>query len=201
MPAKSSTRSASRTSTPPKKKKAYGPQPRQSLSDLVLGRMVTVQTGKTNRYGHVVGRVSLEGRVVNLEQAKPGLAWQDKACARDQSWEDRRIDAGAESIVMDGLLGLWSAGAMPVPPRAYRHLRSPSPWEFCGPKQRSQKRAVFGHACAPVVPVRHQTVAMGVTGEPTAPGNRNGGAVSKNRWRCWARSQCASGVRCQISPR
>ena len=37
-----------------------------------------------------------------------------------------------------------------------------------------------------------QTVATGVSGPPTAPGNRSGGAVSRNRLRLCARSQVAS---------
>ena len=45
------------------------------------------------------------------------------------------------------------------------------------------------------------TVATGVAGEPTAPGRRSGGAVSRNRLRPCARSQSASSVRYHISPR
>src|SRR6266403_2071247 len=48
---------------------------------------------------------------------------------------------------------------------------------------------------------RIQTVAIGVAGEPTAPGSRSGGAVSRKRLRPWARSQSASSVRYQISPK
>ena len=45
------------------------------------------------------------------------------------------------------------------------------------------------------------TVATGVAGDPTAPGRRSGGAVSRNRLRPLARSQSASSVRYHISPR
>src|SRR5690606_40109749 len=45
-----------------------------------------------------------------------------------------------------------------------------------------------------------QTVAIGDTGEPTAPGRRRGGAVSRKRLRLCSRSQCASAWRYQISP-
>ncbi|MEY3144891.1 MAG: hypothetical protein RL342_562, partial [Pseudomonadota bacterium] len=61
------------------------------------------------------------------EQIRRGLAWHYKAYEREQSVEDRGIYAKAESIAMDALLGLWSAGATPVPPWEYRHPRSPSP--------------------------------------------------------------------------
>ena len=111
----------------PEKAQPYGLQSRQSLSDLVLGQMVTVQTGKTDRYGRVVGKVLLEGMDVNLEQIRRGLAWHYKAYEREQSVEDRGIYADAESIARDALLGLWSTSATPVPPWEYRHPRSPSP--------------------------------------------------------------------------
>src|SRR4051794_32253664 len=45
------------------------------------------------------------------------------------------------------------------------------------------------------------TVATAAEGEPTAPGRRSGGAVSRNRLRLFARSQLASPVRYHISPR
>jgi hypothetical protein len=45
------------------------------------------------------------------------------------------------------------------------------------------------------------TVAMALAGEPTAPGRRNGGAVSRKRERPCARSQSASSDKYQISPR
>lgn len=46
-----------------------------------------------------------------------------------------------------------------------------------------------------------QTVAMGVTGEPTMPGRRSGGAVRRKRLRSCSRSQVASSSRYQSSPR
>src|SRR5262245_65602547 len=39
------------------------------------------------------------------------------------------------------------------------------------------------------------TVAIGVEGEPTAPGRRSGGAVKRKRLRLWARNQRASSVK------
>ncbi len=45
-----------------------------------------------------------------------------------------------------------------------------------------------------------ETVATGVAGQPTAPGNRSGGAVSRNRLRWCSRSQVASSSRYHSSP-
>src|SRR5204863_10099405 len=49
-------------------------------------------------------------------------------------------------------------------------------------------------------PAAH-TVATALAGEPTAPGRRNGGAVSRKRERPLARSQSARSDNSQISPR
>ena len=48
---------------------------------------------------------------------------------------------------------------------------------------------------------RTQTVATGVAGEPTAPGRRSGGAVSRKRERLRSRSHSARSFSHQISPR
>ncbi len=45
-----------------------------------------------------------------------------------------------------------------------------------------------------------QTVATGVSGQPTAPGSRSGGAVSRKRLRSCSRSHVASSCRYHISP-
>src|SRR5947208_15458659 len=49
-------------------------------------------------------------------------------------------------------------------------------------------------------PAAH-TVATALAGEPTAPGRRKGGAVSRKRERPLARSQSARSESSQISPR
>src|SRR5260370_9589932 len=49
--------------------------------------------------------------------------------------------------------------------------------------------------------LKPQTVTIGLTGEPTAPGRYKGGAVSRKRLRFAPRSQVANGVRCQSSPK
>ena len=69
----------------PEKAQPYGKQSKQSLSDMVFGKTVTVDTGKTDRYGREVGKVLVDGMDANLEQLKKGLAWHYKAYQREQS--------------------------------------------------------------------------------------------------------------------
>ena len=63
---------------------------------MVFGKTVTVDTGKTDRYGREVGKVLVDGVDANLEQLKRGLAWHYKTYEREQSPEDRRNYAAAE---------------------------------------------------------------------------------------------------------
>jgi endonuclease YncB( thermonuclease family) len=72
----------------PEKRQDFGLRSKQSLSDLVYRREVTVETNKTDRYGREVGKVLLNGRDVNLEQIRRGLAWHYVAYAREQAVDD-----------------------------------------------------------------------------------------------------------------
>ena len=54
----------------PEKAQPYGKQSKQSLSDMVFGKTVTVDTGKTDRYGREVGKILVDGMDANLEQLK-----------------------------------------------------------------------------------------------------------------------------------
>jgi len=52
----------------PESSQDFGKRAKQSLSDLVFGKSVTVIGNKTDRYGRTVGKVLCDGRDVNLEQ-------------------------------------------------------------------------------------------------------------------------------------
>lgn len=110
----------------PEKAQPYGQQSKQSLSDMVFGKTVTVDTGKTDRYGREVGKVLLDGMDANLEQLKKGLAWHYKAYEREQSPSDRRNYAAAEKDAAAARLGLWQ-DVEPVPPWEWRHPAKVSP--------------------------------------------------------------------------
>ena len=99
----------------PEKAQPFGQQSKQSLSDLVYGKAVMVDTGKTDRYGREVGKVLADGLDANLEQVKRGLVWHYKAYQREQSPSDRLDYAAAAAR-----LGLWQ-DAVPVAPWEWRH--------------------------------------------------------------------------------
>src|SRR5215510_14805069 len=65
----------------PESNQDYGSRAKQSLSDLVFGKTVTVTSRKNDRYGSVLGTVSLDGRDINQEQINRGMAWFYRAYA------------------------------------------------------------------------------------------------------------------------
>src|SRR5215510_13974249 len=69
----------------PESNQDFGGLSKQSLSDLVFGKTVTVTSGKKDRYGRTVGKVSLDGRDITLEQINRGMAWFYRAYAKELS--------------------------------------------------------------------------------------------------------------------
>src|SRR5262245_10968964 len=58
----------------PESRQDFGSRAKQSISDLVFGKTVTVTSGKKDRYGRTVGKVALDGKDINLEQIRRGMA-------------------------------------------------------------------------------------------------------------------------------
>ena len=58
----------------PEKAQAFGQQSKQSLSELVFDKDVSVTWFKQDRYGRTVGQVRLDDTDVCLEQIKRGMA-------------------------------------------------------------------------------------------------------------------------------
>ncbi len=104
----------------PEKGQPFGNKAKKNLSRLLFGKNVVVQSGKTDRYDRIVGKVIFDDRDINLEQIKNGFAWHYKDYEREQSSEDRSLYAGFESLARQFKLGLW-ADAMPTPPWEFRH--------------------------------------------------------------------------------
>ncbi len=59
----------------PERTQAYGTKAKQRLTDLVRGRRVTVDWDKRDRYGRILGKVTVEGRDVGLAMVREGYAW------------------------------------------------------------------------------------------------------------------------------
>ena len=103
----------------PESRQAYGQRSRSSLQDLLAGRQVQVTYDKADRYGRLVGKIELEGRDINLEQLRRGLAWHYKKYEAEQSPGDRQLYAHAQREAQAARLGLWR-DSQPLPPWDYR---------------------------------------------------------------------------------
>lgn len=97
----------------PEKHQAFGAKSKQSLSDMVFGKQVTVNQRDIDRYGRVVGRVYVGNFDVNAEQIKQGMAWVYKQYSTDASLLALENEARVNKN------GLWSE-PNPIPPWEFR---------------------------------------------------------------------------------
>ena len=107
---------------------AVRPGVEKSLSDLVLGKSVSVERRKEDNYGRVVGRVMVQPtdcptcprtRDAGLAQLEAGLAWWYRQERREQSLEEQAYYEYAEFDARARRIGLWRDAA-PIPPWEWR---------------------------------------------------------------------------------
>lgn len=103
----------------PEKNQPFGQAAKQSLSDQVFDRQVSIETSKRDRYGREIGKVLVGGVDANLEQLRRGLAWHYKKYEREQEPLDRATYSGAEIEARGAGRGLWADPA-PVAPWDWR---------------------------------------------------------------------------------
>ncbi len=98
----------------PEKRQAFGNRAKQFASELVFGKTVTVQVVDRDRYRRTVGVVLLpDGRSLNHELVRAGLAWMYRRYTNDQSLSDLEQEARVAGR------GLW-VDANPIPPWEWR---------------------------------------------------------------------------------
>ncbi|QXP83900.1 thermonuclease family protein [Methylococcus sp. Mc7] len=117
---------------------------RQSLSELLLGRTVTVEGVDADRYGRVVGRVWRDGTDASLEQVRRGMAWVYRQYAADQAYFRAEEDARKERR------GLWSQ-PHPVPPWRFRHRAETGASRFQRSPSKSTAKCGAKRRCAEMV--------------------------------------------------
>ena len=97
----------------PEKKQAFGPEARDKLVALVLGKAVTVEYDDVDRYGRLVGQVRIDGVDVNLALVQDGYAWVYLDYAHTPAY------VAAEAEARQARRGLW-AQDNPTAPWVYR---------------------------------------------------------------------------------
>jgi endonuclease YncB( thermonuclease family) len=102
----------------PERGQPFGETAKQHLSELVFGKVVSVQGKETDRYGRLVGVLILDGKDINLEQLKAGQAWYYRQYESDVEPARRSVYAAAEAEARQARRGLW------------RDAAPEAPWEF-----------------------------------------------------------------------
>jgi endonuclease YncB( thermonuclease family) len=111
----------------PELKQKYGAESQKNLERMVMGKQVTIVWTKIDKYRRTVGTIMLDGKDVNIEQVKAGLAWHFKKYEDEQKPEDRLTYAKAEAEARAAKLGLWQ-DADPTPPGDYRVAVKEARW-------------------------------------------------------------------------
>jgi endonuclease YncB( thermonuclease family)/methylphosphotriester-DNA--protein-cysteine methyltransferase len=103
----------------PELKQARGAESQANLSRMVMGKQVSIVWTKVDKYRRTVGTIMLNGKDINIEQVKAGMAWHFKKYADEQDPKDRVTYAKAEEEARAAKLGLWQ-DPNPTPPGDYR---------------------------------------------------------------------------------
>lgn len=100
----------------PERKQPYGTRAKQALAELTFGKLIIVLTTKRDRYGRLIGHITVDGLDVNAELVRLGFAWVYRRYSNDP--ELLRLEAVARTE----RLGLW-ADSNPIPPWEWRRGR------------------------------------------------------------------------------
>ncbi|WP_447983837.1 thermonuclease family protein [Nitrospira sp. Nam74] len=99
----------------PEKRQAFGERAKQFTSKLAFGNDVTVRVSGHDKYRRTIGDVILsDGRTLNKELVRAGLAWWYEKYSKDTTLRDLEAEARAARR------GLW-VYPDPVPPWEWRH--------------------------------------------------------------------------------
>jgi endonuclease YncB( thermonuclease family) len=99
----------------PERGQPFGNRAKSTLSDLVFGRDVRIDTKGPDKYDRTIGRVHVDGRDVGLAMLEAGVAWHYT------KYDQSREYAAGEKSAKDAGRGLW-ADRNPVPPWEWRKL-------------------------------------------------------------------------------
>ncbi|HVG31536.1 MAG TPA: thermonuclease family protein [Pyrinomonadaceae bacterium] len=117
----------------PESKQDFGQVSKDNLATMIFGKEVKVVWSKTDKYGRTVGKVLLDGRDINIEQIKAGLAWHYKTYEKEQPPEDRVSYAKAEQEARVARRGLWQ-DPNPTPPGEWRADAKTDRWGAAPPE-------------------------------------------------------------------
>ncbi len=97
----------------PEKAQTFGKQSRESLLEMVGKKQVQIDSQAVDQYGRTVGSISVDGRNVNQEQVKRGMAWEYSHFHSDKTY------IALQNEAQQSRRGLWSQSS-PTPPWQWR---------------------------------------------------------------------------------
>lgn len=97
----------------PESSQDFGTKAKNFTANMAFGKNVEVKEQNTDGYGRIVGVVFVDGKNLNLELLKAGLAWHYKQFSTDKTY------AEAEKNAREQKIGLWS-NPNPIPPWEFR---------------------------------------------------------------------------------
>lgn len=103
----------------PEKAQEFGMESRQALIKMVLRKQVRVNSRAIDSYGRTVAELSVDGRSVNEEQVRSGMAWEYSHFHSDKHF------IALQNEAQHARRGLW-AQADPVPPWEWRKTHAAS---------------------------------------------------------------------------
>lgn len=109
----------------PESAQAFGNVSKENVARLVFGKTIIVEYAKRDKYGRIVGKILLDGKDINLEQLRAGMAWFYRFYENELSEADRKAYAAAEAEAKASKRGLWK-DASPTPPWEFRHPGKPT---------------------------------------------------------------------------
>jgi endonuclease YncB( thermonuclease family) len=99
----------------------YGQQAKKFLASMVLDKKVIIKGYGSDRYNRVLGVVYIDGKNVNLEILKAGLAEFDRS-NRPKIFDPMPYQLAATAAKKAGA-GMWSLGDRYMSPREWRRMQ------------------------------------------------------------------------------
>jgi endonuclease YncB( thermonuclease family) len=91
------------------KSQAFGSEAKETLSNYLYKKVVSVEYKKYDKYKRIVGKVTLEGQVIYLQMICGGRAWHYAEYEKEQSKTNRELyrETETEAIAREMKIGLW----------------------------------------------------------------------------------------------
>lgn len=108
----------------PEKDQPFGQKARDLTASMVAGRTVDVEEKDTDRYGRIVGLVSVDGTNLNESIVRNGFAWvYPQYCKESFCVDWSRLESAAKQQKK----GMWADNAHIIPPWDWRHSEEVQP--------------------------------------------------------------------------